>query len=237
MGGAYAAGDIAPVCGDDLSTHTTIAKAVVEGRRGLVPSGDVSFDLASTVVEFGPTNMNLTLQRVGMCKSDKSSPAAKHAQEGELDLCSIFRHLDVNAHLGPNWLENKPRFTALTTRVSALWRSPCRESRSPRWARWCARTPPPSGTTPRCSSATATTTWDTVRGGMGWAAVPAPFLCPALPGAARTPSSPHPTVADPVEYQVGGYESLLTFWGIDTAQRIRTACRDVMSAVARAASA
>ena len=34
------------------------------------------------------------------------------------------------------------------------------------------------------------------------------------------------------EYDVGGYESLLTFWGVDTAERIRTNCTLVAKKVA-----
>jgi len=36
------------------------------------------------------------------------------------------------------------------------------------------------------------------------------------------------------EYDVDGYESLLTFWGSDTADRVRTACNHVAKMVAPA---
>jgi hypothetical protein len=51
----------------------------------------------------------LTLERVSNCTSG-----------GFLDICGICKFLDcdLNLHLGPEWLQEQPRFTAIKMKVN-----------------------------------------------------------------------------------------------------------------------
>ena len=57
-----------------------IAKAVLNARNNTKKSDNVNIRVASQVVPFGETNLNLTLSRVENC-----------TQGGPLDICSICR--------------------------------------------------------------------------------------------------------------------------------------------------
>jgi len=80
-----------------------IAKAVEKVRMSLVPTNDVQIQVASQIVPFGLTSLNITLQRFDNCTVG-----------GPIDICSLCSILDcdANLHLGSSWVEENPRFTA-----------------------------------------------------------------------------------------------------------------------------
>ena len=81
-----------------------MASAVASTRTSIKTSDDAAVTVAATVVSFGPTNLNATLERFSNC-----------THGGPLDVCTICEVLkcDVNAHLPGNWVENSPVFTAV----------------------------------------------------------------------------------------------------------------------------
>jgi len=169
-----------------------IAAAVIKERASLVTSDDVKVKVASQIVPFGMTSLNFTLQRFENCTSG-----------GPLDICTICEILrcDLNLHLDEAWLEQSPRFTALsmeiagkTTLMVTLPGEPLVE------LGWQVYN-------------------DTLK--MGFDNT---FLCGY--------SNNHMGYfATPNEYDIGGYESQLTFWGRDTAEKVRAGCSLVASQI------
>ena len=51
----------------DFSGGPVIGAAVAALREKLLPSADVALHVAATQVDFGPTSLNLTLQRLDNC--------------------------------------------------------------------------------------------------------------------------------------------------------------------------
>jgi hypothetical protein len=107
------AGDIQPqksACKDapSFAGSKTLSDAVIALRAGTQPTTDISIETKSVVVSFGKTDMNLTLERVSNCTSG-----------GFLDICGVCKFLDcdLNLHLGPEWLQEEPRFTAIKMKV------------------------------------------------------------------------------------------------------------------------
>jgi len=82
----------------------TIAEAVVKTRALINTSDNVLIKAYSHVVDFGPTNLNITLKRFANCSTG-----------GPLDICTICSILNcaLDVHLSSAWIENKPRFTAI----------------------------------------------------------------------------------------------------------------------------
>jgi neutral ceramidase len=103
------AGDIVPnnnACHgepDHAGSHV-IAKAVTILRNNTQTFDKLDMQVYSKYFDFGPTNMNLTLERIGNC-----------SHGGFLQICTICHFLacDLNLHLGEHWIENRPRFTAV----------------------------------------------------------------------------------------------------------------------------
>jgi len=103
------AGDVDPTgatCSNapDFAGSPVFAAAIAEARSTLLPTQTVGIKVAQKIVDFGPTNANLTLARLNNCTVG-----------GPLDICSICEKLDcdANLHLSAEWIENTPRFTAL----------------------------------------------------------------------------------------------------------------------------
>eukprot|EP00698_Gefionella_okellyi_P020707 TRINITY_DN6544_c0_g1_i1.p1 TRINITY_DN6544_c0_g1~~TRINITY_DN6544_c0_g1_i1.p1 ORF type:complete len:478 (+),score=110.22 TRINITY_DN6544_c0_g1_i1:248-1681(+) len=182
------AGDIAPTgdaCHNNFQGGLTIAQAVQSTRASLVTSTTADLKVASTVVDFGPTQMNITLARFENC-----------TQGGELDICTLCAafHCDLNAHLPNTWVEDMPKFTALRWTINGethLMVTIPGEALSElgKWIR--------NGTQALGYSSTFLLGYSNAH--MGY-------------------------FATPDEYLVGGYESQLTFWGINTAAQIRDGC-------------
>ena len=196
------AGDIAPLCGGaNMTTAAVIGKNVAAARAGTPALQDLRLSVAQRVVDMGPTNLNLTLDRLGMCHK---KPAVAH---GGIDVCSVFKHLDLNLHLGPSWVETVARYTAVHAST----------------------------------------------GGQSFAMVTLPGEALSKVGSqirADAAQLGFHTVfelgytndhqgycADPLEYDVGGYESMLTFWGREQSLTWRAAARGVLSDLPQAARA
>jgi len=145
------------------------------------------------VIPFGPTNLNITLERIGNCSNG-----------GPLDICKICDILDCveNAHLPPSWIAENPRFTAVRLTVNnkntAIVSIPGEALVELGW---------------RLRNDTKDLNFDYT------------FL--------QGYTNDHlGYFATQNEYEVGEYESLLTFWGINTADMIQKSCKTVASAVA-----
>jgi len=193
------AGDIAPTgqaCSGkpDFAGGLTIAQTVKQIRDSLTTTTDVEIQAFSQHVDFGKTNMNLTFARVANC-----------SKGGPLDICGIckFLNCDLNLHLGSEWVENRPRFTAirftLNGKSNVIVTMPGEalhdlgiEIRS-----------------------------DTTKLG---------FDKTFLFGYSNNHMG---YFATPREYDVGGYESELTFWGEQTAEKVRNGCLTVARKVVK----
>jgi hypothetical protein len=199
------AGDIDPndevcACQNDVCTFAgapTIAAAVQSVWNSLNPTDQVTMSSASSIIPFGVTQLNLTLARLDNCTSG-----------GELDICSLCRILDcdLNLHLGPDWLEENPRFTAFSFNING---------RSTGMV-----TIPGEGLVE-----------------LGWwirnDTLDLGFNQTFLLGYSNNHMG---YFATPNEYDWGGYESQLTFWGVHTADMVRAGCKSVASQVAPAKS-
>jgi len=179
-----------PVC--QFSGAPIIAKAVKQVRDGLKPTNDVQIKVASQIIPFGLTDLNITLQRFSNCSSG-----------GPLDICTLCAVLkcDANLHLDSGWVEENPRFSAFkfvirgkSTIMVTLPGEPLLE------LGWWVRN-------------------DTKNLG---------FDQTFLLGYSQNHMG---YFATPNEYDWGGYESQLTFWGIDTAEKIRRGCYAVATLV------
>jgi len=181
------AGDIDPANGacnsaPNFNGSNEMAQAVENLWSSIQPINQLSINVASATVSFGPTDLNATLGRFDNCTSG-----------GPLDICSICEVLDcdLNAHLNEAWIENTPRFTGVllqqnseTTLIVTLPGEGLVE------LGWQIRN-------------------DTLK--MGF---PRTFLYGY--------SNDHMGYfATPNEYDIGGYESQLTLWGIYTAEMVR----------------
>jgi hypothetical protein len=182
-----------------------IAAAVKKVRDSLVPTADVQMNVASQVFNFGPTNLNITLQRFDNCTTG-----------GELDICTICSILrcDLNAHLYSSWIEQTPRFTAfefiINGNKSVMVSMPGEALVELGW-------------------------W--IRNGNRFLHLDDIFLDTLDMGYDVTLLAGYSNAhmgyfATPNEYDIGGYESQLTFWGIQTASLIRAGCKYVAEAVA-----
>jgi len=109
------AGDVNPVfsvsCNNppNFSGGKVIGSKVSEIRATLKPSDTLSIAAHSHTLDFGLTQLNLTLARVGDCKSG-----------GPLDICSIcfFLNCDLNLHLGSAWVETRAKLSAVKITVN-----------------------------------------------------------------------------------------------------------------------
>ena len=105
-----AAGDVNPIfsvaCqnGPRWSGGEVIGKAVQGVRDTLKPTETLTVHIASEVVDFGNTQLNLTLGRLANC-----------TRGGPLDICSLCTVLkcDDNLQLDASWISNQPKFTAV----------------------------------------------------------------------------------------------------------------------------
>jgi len=111
------AGDIDPTgevcdCSGNVckfSGASKFAAGVQKVYQSLNPSSKAVISQSSKVVPFGPTNLNMTLERLANC-----------TQGGPLDICTICEMLkcDVNMHLNEAWIDENPRFTAVNFNVN-----------------------------------------------------------------------------------------------------------------------
>jgi len=150
-------------------------------RDRLRPTSNVVIKVASEIIPFGPTNLNMTLARNDDCDNG-----------GELDICTICRiiNCDINLHLGDAWLQQYPRFTALSFTVNQKT----------------------TGMVTVPGEALVELGW-WIRNGTMDLGFDQNFLLGY--------SNDHMGYfATPDQYDLGGYESLLSFWGIKTAQMI-----------------
>ncbi len=88
----------------DFQGAPIIAQAVQGIRSSLTPADSgIAMKAFSHVFDYGPTDLNITLQRFDNCTSG-----------GEIDICTLCTILrcDLNAHLYESWIEQTPRFTA-----------------------------------------------------------------------------------------------------------------------------
>eukprot|EP00117_Sycon_ciliatum_P047172 scpid74991/ scgid33716/ Neutral ceramidase B; Acylsphingosine deacylase 2B; N-acylsphingosine amidohydrolase 2B len=195
------AGDIAPTgatCdGNAERPHFAgadiIAAHVKEARSDVMVYSDLQLQLKSQLIDFGLTDLNLTLARVQNCSSG-----------GPLDICGIceFLNCDLHLRLDSSWVEEMPRFTAV-----------------------------------KFVHGSNTDILVTVPGealsGLGFEIradmKKLGFDSLVLAGYSNDHMGYFATVQ---EYDVGGYESLLTFWGSGTAEKIRQSCSAVASALA-----
>jgi len=192
------AGDINPdfgVCcqdGPNFSGGPVIGKAVQEVRETLKPSATVEMQTASDVVEFGMTDLNLTLARLDNC-----------TRGGPLDICTfcMILNCDENIHLPSSWIAETARFSAfrfLINNQQTLMVSIPGEALVE----------------------------------LGWQirndSLDLGFDITFLAGYSNDHLG---YFATPNEYDVGGYESTLTFWGIETSAIIRQGCKSVAQAV------
>eukprot|EP00042_Codosiga_hollandica_P023055 m.89246 g.89246 ORF g.89246 m.89246 type:complete len:400 (-) comp51029_c0_seq1:339-1538(-) len=162
-----------------------IANAVKQVRDGLQTTADMEISSASTIWNFGPTVLNITLARWENCTIG-----------GPLDICTLCKaiHCEVNPRLNTGWIDESPRVTAL--RFSAFGNNTLMVT-IPGEALWDL------GNEIRN---------DTLS--MGYSDV---FL-------AGYSNAHMGYFATGQEYDVGGYESELTFWGYNTSQIVRAAC-------------
>lgn len=192
------AGDIDPTnaaCANKpfFNGSSIIADKIMQVRETIVPSADVDFQVYSKIYDFGNTNLNLTVERVGT-DCDHGGP---------LDICNICKVLkcDLNLHLDGKWIENTPKFTAIRWTIGghnslmvSIPGEPLLE------LGWQIRN-------------------DTLKLGfddvflMGYTNNHMGYFAP------------------PDEYEVGGYEGLLTFWGVNTAEWVRGYCKEVAEQV------
>jgi len=191
------AGDIAPTgvaCNGkpDFGGGPIIAQAVKKLRDSLTTTANVDIRVFSQRTDFGKTNMNLTFARVANC-----------TKGGPLYICSIchFLNCDLNLHLGSNWVENNPRFTAIRLSLNGQ------------------------------HNVIVTIPGEALHD-LGWEirndTKKLGFNQTFLFGYSNNHMG---YFATPREYIVGGYESELTFWGIDTAEKVRKGVYDVASKV------
>jgi len=110
------AGDITPaptVCksAPAFAGAPVIASAIVNARNSINTTSSVYLTPYSHYVEFGPTNLNVTLKRFANCTTG-----------GPLDICTICSALNcaLNEHLGSAWIENTPRFTAIRFQIGTV---------------------------------------------------------------------------------------------------------------------
>jgi len=185
------AGDVDPAdqtCSNapNFAGAPIIASAVKKIRDSLnTTNTGIEMVAYSKVFEFGPTDLNITLQRFDNCTSG-----------GALDICTLCTILrcDLNAHLYSAWIEQSPRFTAFGFVIngikSVVVSIPGEGLVELGW--WIRN--------------------DTLD--MGWDITLLAGYSNAHLGYFATPD----------EYDIGGYESQLTFWGIKTASLIREGC-------------
>eukprot|EP00003_Mantamonas_plastica_P025806 TRINITY_DN513_c0_g1_i15.p3 TRINITY_DN513_c0_g1~~TRINITY_DN513_c0_g1_i15.p3 ORF type:complete len:441 (-),score=141.77 TRINITY_DN513_c0_g1_i15:4571-5893(-) len=169
-----------------------IAAAILETRAKLNTSKDVGITAYSRVFDFGPTNLNLTLERMSNC-----------THGGPLDICTFceFFKCDLNAHLPDNYVENQPWFTAVRFDFQGQ--------------HWVMVTMP--------GEPLIELGWQ-VRNDTKALGFDQTFL-------AGYSQSHMGYFATPNEYDIGGYEGLLSFWGRQTAEIVREAVKTVATAV------
>jgi len=192
------AGDVNPdfdVCcrnRPNFSGGPVIGKAVINARATLSPVSSVDMTSAYSYVDFGFTQLNLTLSRIENC-----------TQGGPLDICTICQILDCDANieLGPGWVMNRPLFNAFRFGIrgnySVIVSVPGEALVELGW--WIRN--------------------DTLD--LGYDITIFAGYSNAYLG----------YFAPPNEYLIGGYESLMTMWGIDTAIQIRQSVKSVASAI------
>lgn len=195
------AGDVNPIfsvcCRNkpDFSGGPVIGKAIQQLRSSLNPtSDDVFLSSSSKMVDFGPTNLNLTIVRATNC-----------THGGPLDICTLCKvlHCDAPIHLSMSWVSNTAMFNAFRFTIrgkhSVMVSIP--------------------------GEAIVELGWkirnDTLDMGFDGTTLLAGYSNNYM-GYFTTPN----------EYVLGGYESLLTLWGIDTSKVVRKGCAEVTSSIA-----
>jgi len=169
-----------------------MANAVMQQRAKMVPTPQVQFSAATNFVDFGPTDLNFTLQRWDNC-----------THGGPIDICSIcmILHCEDDLALYSGWIENYPKFTAFAINI---------------------------GTT---RTIVATMPGEPLLDLGWWVRNDTALLDITYTFLAGYSNNHMGYFATPVEYDIGGYESQLTFWGIGTAEKIRESVKGVVTKV------
>lgn len=223
------AGDVDPAPGTcdpvpNFLASNKIAQAVAQTRSSLqFVSTGLSISSASIIAPFGLTQLNMTLSRIANCTSG-----------GELDICTICRVLDcdLNLHLDNSWVEENPRFSAVRLNVYGK--------------NFVLATMPGEPLYELGLMVKA----DAAQMGFddififGYSQNHMGYFCTPAECKFRTPfpSNNIPLKNIFKKFQIffffffsdliGGYESQLTFWGIDTALEVRKNVDIVMNAIA-----
>lgn len=194
------AGDVSPTglaCENapDFNGAHVFAAAVesIRDEASSKMSVDAKISIATSIVDFGKTNLNITLQRLDNC-----------TKGGPLDICSLCMMIgcDANVHLDSSWVENSPRFTAIRIDVADE------------------------------SNVILTVPGEALTEVGGWLrqdAADLGFTTVFLSGYSNNHMGYFPS---PREYEVGGYEGELCFWGIQTAVKVRQSVYGVASRIA-----
>jgi len=189
------AGDIAPALCHNWESSHILANAATKLRQEIKVTSQIDdLQVASKIIDFGKTHLNLTLARVANC-----------THGGYLDICTFcsskFLNCDLDLHLSENWIEESPKFTAVrikangkNTLLVTVPGEPINEL----------------GNQIK-SDAKAMGFDDTYVFGYS--------------------NSHMAYFTTPREYEVGGYEGFMTFWGIGTSEKIRSSCATVANAV------
>ena len=204
------AGDINPVfskacCSShdggssELCGGAPMAELVMAIRANVSTTSNAALSAASQRIDFGQTKLNLTLARAGACPSNARTPIAgglhPAAQRGqaEIDICALCKMLDctLNIEFGPAWVATDPLFTAIRLVLDE----------------------------------TQNGIFVTIPGealvDLGWmirnSTQQLGYQNTFLTGYSQDHMG---YFAMPKQYDDGGYESLLTFWGIETAHKV-----------------
>lgn len=184
-----ASGDISPgdMCRDAprFRGSQIVSEFIQNARRSIPTYPEFQLDVTSHVVDFGPTQFNLTLERVLNCTTG-----------GPLDICKFCRHNPqcvLNIQVGEMFVENKPRFTGI--RIGLGGKN--------------------FGFTTMPGEAVQELAHQIRDRGQRLG-----YTDSFLIGYANNHMGYFTT---PEEYIVGGYESLLSMWGINTGIKVRDA--------------
>lgn len=182
-----ASGDISPgnMCADAprFRGATIVSDFIQNARKNIPTFPQFTLDVNSHIVDFGPTQMNLTLERVLNCTTG-----------GPLDICKFCRNNPqcvLNIELGETFVENKPRFTGVNIGIGGK----------------------NYGFTTLPGEAV-----QEIAHQIREQAQRLGYSDSFLLGYSNNHMGYFTT---PREYLVGGYESLLSFWGINTGNKVK----------------
>jgi len=166
--------------------------------------------VAKTRSSLKPTNVNIQIEAhsefIGFGVTDLNATFQRFdncTDGGPLDICTFceFFKCDLNAHLPESWIEENPKFSAFSLVINGV------------------------------STVIVSIPGEALLELGWWIRNDTKDLGFDQTLLAGYSNSHMGYFATPNEYDIGGYESQLTFWGIDTASKIRSSCKKVASAV------